>query len=55
MLIFRFVGTRAEAAEQEEKSKSQLITELKKGEKSGFVENFDRKTFVKSLHAQYKQ
>ena len=40
--------------EQEEKSKSQLIIELKKGEKSGFVENFDRKKFVKSLHAKYK-
>lgn len=39
--------------EQEEKLKSELVGELKKGEKSGFVEKFDRTTFVKKLHVKY--
>lgn len=30
--------------------KSELIKELKKGEKSGFVKNFDRQEFLKTLH-----
>lgn len=30
--------------------KSELINELKKGEKSGFVKNFDRQEFLKTLH-----
>ena len=36
--------------EHEESKKAALIRELKKGEKSGFVENFDRKELLKSLH-----
>jgi len=39
--------------EYEESKKSELINELKKGEKSGFVENFDHKEFLKSLHQKY--
>jgi antitoxin ParD1/3/4 len=39
--------------EQEEKLKAELVGELKKGEKSGFVEAFDRQTFVKNLHTKY--
>ncbi|HAO07913.1 MAG TPA: type II toxin-antitoxin system ParD family antitoxin [Chryseobacterium sp.] len=39
--------------EYEESKKSELINELKKGEKSGFVENFDRKEFLKNLHQKY--
>ncbi|PVV48790.1 type II toxin-antitoxin system ParD family antitoxin [Chryseobacterium sp. HMWF035] len=39
--------------EYEESKKSELINELKKGEKSGFVENFDRKEFLKHLHQKY--
>ncbi len=39
--------------EYEESKKSELISELKKGEKSGFVENFDRKEFLKNLHQKY--
>jgi antitoxin ParD1/3/4 len=39
--------------EQEENQKNQLIKELKRGEKSGFIQNFDRKKFVKTLHAKY--
>lgn len=39
--------------EYEESKKSELINELKKGEKSGFVENFDRKEFLKNLHQKH--
>jgi len=36
--------------EQEEIKKSELIVELKKGEKSGFVEDFNRESFLNNLH-----
>lgn len=39
--------------EEEEKLKTELISELKKGEKSGFVKKFNRKEFVENLHAKY--
>ncbi len=39
--------------ENEESKKTELIKELKKGEKSGFVENFDRKSFLNSMHEKY--
>lgn len=39
--------------EQEESKKTQLVAELKKGEKSGFVENFDRKVFLDHLNRNY--
>ena len=39
--------------EHEESKKTQLIKELIKGEESGFVENFDRKKFLKSLHQKH--
>lgn len=39
--------------EFEEFKKSELINELEKGEKSGFVENFERKEFLKDLHQKY--
>lgn len=39
--------------EYEESKKTELINELKKGEKSGFVENFDRKEILKSLHQKH--
>jgi antitoxin ParD1/3/4 len=39
--------------EQEETQKNELIKELKKGEKSGFVQKFDRKKFVKNLHNKH--
>lgn len=47
------VRTALRLFEQEENKKSQLIKELKKGEKSGFVEKFDRKKFIKNLHSKY--
>lgn len=39
--------------EQEESKKAALIKELKKGEKSGFVKDFDRDTFLKDLHNKH--
>ena len=39
--------------EYEETKKSELINELKKGEKSGFVEHFNRESFVKNLHQKH--
>lgn len=41
--------------EQEETKKETLIKELKKGEKSGFVENFNRETFLENLHKKYSK
>jgi len=39
--------------EYEENKKSELIKELKKGEKSGFVKNFNRETLLKNIHQKY--
>jgi len=39
--------------EHEESKKTELINELKKGEKSGFVHDFDRDTFLKDLHHKH--
>lgn len=39
--------------EHEESKKTELIKELKKGEKSGFVENFDREKLLKKLHKKH--
>lgn len=36
--------------EQEESKKKELIKELVKGEKSGFVENFDKEKFLTKMH-----
>ena len=39
--------------EQEENKKKELIKELKKGENSGFIENFNKKEFITSMHNKY--
>ncbi len=39
--------------EREETKKETLVKELIKGEKSGFVENFDPETFLKELHKKH--
>ena len=41
------------AFEQGETKKDQLITALKEGEDSGFVDNFDPKQFLAELHLKY--
>ena len=37
--------------EQKKVKKKALIKELKKGEQSGFVQNFDHKKFLKNMEA----
>ena len=39
--------------EQEETKKTELIKELIKGEKSGFVKDFDRNSFLKNLKERH--
>lgn len=39
--------------EYEENQKKELIKELKKGEKSGRVKNFNKKKFLEGLHTKY--
>jgi antitoxin ParD1/3/4 len=39
--------------EFEEGKKSQLIKELKKGERSGFVSGFNREDFLNELHQRH--
>ena len=40
--------------EDEENKKVNLISELKKGEDSGFSEDFDREKFLEKIHAKFK-
>ena len=47
------VRTALRMFEYEESKKAELIKELKKGEKSGFIKDFDRTTFLKSLHQKH--
>ena len=39
--------------EHTETKKAELIKELKAGERSGFVEDFDRQYFLKTLHKKH--
>lgn len=39
--------------EHEESKKAELIKELKKGERSGFVKDFERKQFLEDLHKRH--
>jgi len=47
------VRTALRMFEFEESKKTELINELKKGEKSGFVKDFNKETFQKELHQKY--
>ena len=47
------VRTALRLFEQEENRRTELIKELKLGEKSGFVKNFNREKFVKNIHGKY--
>lgn len=44
------VRTALRLFEQEESKKKELVNELIKGEKSGFVENFDKNKFLNKMH-----
>lgn len=41
--------------ENEETKKKELIKELIKGEKSGYVKGFDRNSFLNNLHEKYSK
>jgi antitoxin ParD1/3/4 len=41
--------------EKQEEQRKALLKELKKGEKSGIVKNFDRHKFLKSLHDKHRK
>jgi antitoxin ParD1/3/4 len=41
--------------EKEETKRAELIEELIKGEKSGFVKDFDRESFISNLHKKYSK
>ena len=47
------VRTALRLFEQEENQRNELIKDLKKGEKSGFVQKFDREKYLKNLHGKY--
>lgn len=47
------VRTALRLFEKEESKKTTLISELKKGKRSGFIENFDRNKFIKDLHKKH--
>lgn len=51
--VSEVVRTALRMFEHEETKKKELIKELKKGEKSGFVSDFDREAFKQSLHQKY--
>ena len=40
--------------EYEESKRAELVEELKAGEESGFVENFQPKAFLKALHQKHQ-
>lgn len=39
--------------EYEESKKTELINELKKGEKSGFIKDFEPNIFLKNIHKKH--
>ena len=47
------VRTALRMFEQEESKKKELIKELKKGESSGFIEDFNKTDFLSSMHNKY--
>ena len=47
------VRTALRMFEYEESKKAELIKELKKGEKSGFIKDLDRTTYLKKLHQKH--
>ena len=41
--------------EKEETKRAEIIRELIKGEKSGFVKDFERESFMSNLHKKYSK
>jgi len=51
--VSEVVRTALRMFEHDELKKTELIKELQKGEKSGFIKDFDRTSFLKNLHKKY--
>ena len=51
--VSEIVRTALRLLETEENKSKTLVNELKDGEKSGMVKNFDRDENLKTLHAKY--
>jgi len=51
--VSEVVRTALRMLEYEETKKTELIKELKKGEESGFIKDFDRTSFLKNLHQKH--
>lgn len=51
--VSEVVRTALRMFEHEEAKKSELIKELKKGEESGFIKDFDRTSFLENLHQKH--
>ncbi len=51
--VSEVVRTALRMFEHEESKKTELIKELKKGEESGFIKDFDRTSFLENLHQKY--
>ncbi|MEI6679998.1 MAG: type II toxin-antitoxin system ParD family antitoxin [Mariniphaga sp.] len=51
--VSEVVRTALRMFEYEEAKKTELINELKKGEKSGFAEDFNRESFLNNLHQKH--
>jgi len=51
--VSEVVRTALRMFEHEESKKTELIKELKKGEKSGFIKDFDRTSFLENLHQKH--
>jgi antitoxin ParD1/3/4 len=51
--VSEIIRTALRLLEAEENKTKTLINELKSGEKSGFVKDFDRNENLKKIHAKY--
>lgn len=53
--VSEVVRTALRLFEQEETKKAKLLKDLKKGERSGFVKDFDRQKFLDGLHKKHSK
>ena len=51
--VSEVVRTALRMFEHEESKKTELIKELKKGEESGFIKDFDRTSFLEKIHQKH--
>jgi len=51
--VSEVVRTALRMFEHEESKKTELIKELKKGEESGFIKDFDRTSFLENIHQKH--